>query len=573
MKKRIFSLLLMVVLLVTAIPVMAVSAVESAEENTTDYYKWYVGAEYGPKPTDKNVVLAGNFTAFANEDNSEGAIYDPTGKGGTPWYNKVPVGENRDNLYLYSTKKWGPATDEKANGGGLNAGAATRADVTNSDNKGIRIEGGRNWSKADNLLVETSFVYVGTDGNPWSVAGNATTAPSATSKYSNFRLDSLRGHLFPRFTENAPYKLIEVWRARTDTTQLDEYGQNTNIRDICGGVENFAPAGLTLYMQKTTATEADVNYITYAVSYNNGLKKANESVSDTGVSYVDGVERLTAAENDTNRATINGLWNADYWCTLFVRTQCDVYTVRAYTGGVLTQAEKAYNHLIDLLGFYQVAIPADMTVSSLMAVAPTYMETAFVYGTAFDANQAALTSAVASATIFQMADTVDATVFEGEDGNMYAGIRFKADIDVALFESYEVASFGILIAPKAYVDAANGVFTMEALEEYVTGEGLTADRAYLKVEGEEFYAEEETFCTLAGGFAAFSATTFANNPEFAAVAYIELEGGDVMYSGTVTVDIKATLTAYREYLYGENAEDARVDVCDAVLAQFAADEE
>ena len=569
MKKRIFSLLLMVVLLVTAIPVMAVSAVESAEENTTDYYKWYVGAEYGPKPTDKNVVLAGNFTAFANEDNSEGAVYNLTGKGGTPWYNKVTGGSN---LFLYSTKKWGPATDEKANGGGLNAGAATRANIVDSGAKGIRMEGGSWATKDANVLVETSFVYVGSEGADWSVAGDANTAPSATSAYENFRFGSLRGHLFPRFTGAADYKLIEVWRATSETTQLDEYGQNTNIRDICGGVNNFAPAGLTLYMQKTTATEADVDYITYSVSYNNGLKKANSNVSDTGVSYNGGDERLTADEDTTLRTTINGFAGRDFNTTFFVRTQCDVYTVRAYMGGVLTQAEKAYNHLIDLLGFYQVAIPADMTVSSLMAVAPEYMETAFVYGTAFDANKAALTSEVASATVFQMSDDVSATVFVGNDDANYAGIRFAAVLDASLFENFEVISQGILIAPKAYVDGANGVFTMEALEEYVAAAGGT--HAYLKVEIEDFetIGDDEAY-VMAGGFVNFSAATLANNPEFAAVAYVELEGGDVMYSGTVTVDVKAALTAYRDYLYGENAEDARVGVCDAVLAQFAVDEE
>ena len=390
MKKQLFCLLLLASLLVTSLSAISVSATEGEVENTTEYYKWYVGAEYGPTPTDANVTLAGNFTAFANEDNSEGAIYDPAGKGGAKWFNKVAVADIRDNLSLYSTKQWGPATDEKANGGGLNAGAATRADVVNSGDKGIRIEGGRNWSQADNLLIETSFVYVGTEGDDWSVADTAST----TSKYRNFQLDSLRGHLFPRFTAAEEYQLVEVWRARTDTTQRDEYGQNTNIRDICGGVANFAPAGLTLYMQKTTATEADVNYITYAVSYNNGLKKANESVSDTGVSYVDGVERLTAAENDANRDTINGFVRMDYMCTLFIRTQCDVYTVRAYTGGVLTQAEKAYNHLIDLLGFYQVPIPTGATASMLMGIAPQFASTPFVYGTKFTNTKLSLEDAL-----------------------------------------------------------------------------------------------------------------------------------------------------------------------------------
>ena len=386
MKKQLFCLLLLASLLVTSLSAISVSATEGEVENTTEYYKWYVGAEYGPTPTDANVTLAGNFTAFANEDNSEGAVYNPTGKGGTPWYNKVAGG---DQLYLYSTKQWGPATDEKANGGGLNAGAATRANVTDSGDKGIRMEGGKTWLNSANVLVETSFVYVGTTGSDWSVADTAST----TSKYENFRFGSLRGHLFPRFTGSTSYRLIEVWRAQ-NSVQTDNCGQNTNIRDVCGGVENFAPAGLTLYMQKTTETDAGTDYITYAVSYNNGLKKASSAVSDTGVSYAGGAERISVADDNALWTTINGISSRDYKCTFFVRTQCDVYTLRAYTGGVLTQAEKTYNHFIDLLGFYQVAIPTDMTAQKLMAVAPQFSSTPFVYGTKFTGTKLSLEDAL-----------------------------------------------------------------------------------------------------------------------------------------------------------------------------------
>ena len=352
----------------------------------TEYYKWYVGAEYGPTPTDVNVTLAGNFTAFANEDNSEGAVYNPTGKGGTPWYNKVAGG---DQLYLYSTKQWGPATDEKANGGGLNAGAATRANVTDSGDKGIRMEGGKTWLNSANVLVETSFVYVGTTGDAWGVADEAST----TSTYENFRFGSLRGHLFPRFTGSTSYRLIEVWRAQK-SAQTDYYGQNTNIRDICGGVENFTPAGLTLYMQKTTETDEGTDYITYSVRYNNGLTKVGSDISDTGVSYAGGADRISVADDATLWTTINSISSRDFKCTFYVKTQCDVYTLRAYTGGVLTEEEKAYNHFIDLLGFYQVEIPFGLTPDSLMPLASAYMDTAFTYGDTFDTLQAGLTAAL-----------------------------------------------------------------------------------------------------------------------------------------------------------------------------------
>ncbi|MBO7169694.1 MAG: hypothetical protein J6W28_00780 [Clostridia bacterium] len=96
MKKRILSMLLLVVLLVTSIPVMAISATEGEAANTTEYYKWYVGAEEGPAPTNVGTTLVGNFTAFANEDNSEGAVYDKVQNSSyyQKWYNKIEDGDD-----------------------------------------------------------------------------------------------------------------------------------------------------------------------------------------------------------------------------------------------------------------------------------------------------------------------------------------------------------------------------------------------------------------------------------------------------------------------------------------------
>ena len=355
----------------------------------TAYYKWYVGADIGPAPTDENVTLVGNFTAFANE---EGAGYDPTGAGGTPWYNKV---EGGSNLALYSPKQWGPATNEKANGGGLNAGLATRTDYNNATTfKAVRMEGGDAWANAENALIETSFVYVGdASGSSWPGSGAVPTA------IETFRFGSLRGHIFPIFYMYGTYKMVDVWRAGDITDVHDYSGQNTNIRDICGGTENYAPAGLTLYMQKTTATDEGTDYITYSVRYNNGLTNAGDCPL-SGVSYAGYVkkdpstERISKADNDALWTTIQGTNSLDRKCTFYMRSQHDVYTLRAYTGGVLTEEEKAYNHFIDLLGFYQVEIPFGLTPDSLMPLASAYMDTAFTYGDTFDTLQAGLTAAL-----------------------------------------------------------------------------------------------------------------------------------------------------------------------------------
>ena len=85
---------------------------------------------------------------------------------------------------------------------------------------------------------------------------------------------------------------------------------------------------------------------------------------------------------------------------------------------------------------------------------------------------------------------------------------------------FDVAQIGMLITPKSYVEAA-GAFTMPALEKYVTANGVPADRAYICVEPSAFYNEETG--TIAGGITNFSPATLANNPDFAAVAYIGLD--------------------------------------------------
>lgn len=79
------------------------------------------------------------------------------------------------------------------------------------------------------------------------------------------------------------------------------------------------------------------------------------------------------------------------------------------------------------------------------------------------------------------------------------GIRFLTDVDRADWEAlltYTTPTFGTLIAPRAYVEAADGVLTPEAL----TSAGKTK---YLNATADEFYGKTDTVCTFAGSIVAF----------------------------------------------------------------------
>ncbi|MBO7169792.1 MAG: hypothetical protein J6W28_01290, partial [Clostridia bacterium] len=369
MKKRILSLFLLVVLLVTAIPVMTISATEGEQQaNTTEYYKWFVGAEKGPAPTNAGTTLVGNFTAFANETDA----YDNSKPNGQDkWFNKVEGGASAT---LYSTiGNWGPTEY----GGGLTAGIKTNANYNAGVNdslvaKNIRIEFSTAWSSAADAFVETSAVLTG-------IPGSSSAALINTSdKEETFRFDLLRGVIQPGINNTEGLTLGMVWRARA-SQYFDTAGRSLNFRAACGIAissstdrSNFAPGGLTMFMKKTT-TEAGVSY---SIGYNNDLVKTAAANSDTGVGYNDGIEYLDA---DAYAALNTAIPPLATKFTMFNRAPMDVYTVRVYTGGALTDAERAYNHLIDLLGFYQVAIPEGVTADRLMDIASLFKDTIFVY--------------------------------------------------------------------------------------------------------------------------------------------------------------------------------------------------
>ncbi len=131
----------------------------------------------------------------------------------------------------------------------------------------------------------------------------------------------------------------------------------------------------------------------------------------------------------------------------------------------------------------------------------------------------------------KISDEVSARVITATDAGELekpiVGMRFTADVDRAALDLMASAGItvlgrGILITPKDYVTAA-GAFTMEALEQYVSGQSVDAHRAYLNVPSDAFFDVSELAYTIAGGFGDFSQVTQEKNPLFAAIPYLQID--------------------------------------------------
>ena len=169
------------------------------------------------------------------------------------------------------------------------------------------------------------------------------------------------------------------------------------------------------------------------------------------------------------------------------------------------------------------------------------------------------------------------------------GVRFGATVNYAAFVErlLEIApyagvrNYGMLITPKAYVDAA-GAFTVPALDAWAAEQGSTAG-AYIAISSEGWFNEDdESAYQLKASLVDLSAATLEKNPTFAVVAFIELDtdGDDIAdaiiygeYDEATCFTVKDVVAAAREAIYVENAADPRLAAYDALLGQFTADAE
>ena len=182
------------------------------------------------------------------------------------------------------------------------------------------------------------------------------------------------------------------------------------------------------------------------------------------------------------------------------------------------------------------------------------------------------------------------TTGEGEDAvTSVLGVRFGATVNYAallerageILGDVTVRNYGMLITPKAYVDAA-GAFTVQALDAWAAEQGSTAG-AYIAISSEGWYDDaDEAAYQLKASLVDLSAATLEKNPTFAVVAFIELDldGDDISdtivygeYDEATCFNVKDVVAAAREAIYVENAADPRLAAYDALLGQFTADAE
>ncbi|MBO7171286.1 MAG: hypothetical protein J6W28_08940, partial [Clostridia bacterium] len=444
--------------------------------------------------------------------------------------------------------------------GGLTIGGTHTKDTYNGNTAptvGIKLSD--SYLDLNAFTVESASILRGVAYT--TVSGGETVADTLDNagNWQNFRFGALSCDYWINL--NGKVRLHMNWRNVVIGAGQAYYNgvRETTLRQAYDAAGNVY-AGKT---QTVTMTKNDDGGRAYAVYY--GSTKVTLQDKNNPL----GQPTITKDQYDAVLAETPKLG----WFYLFAGTPGDVYAIRVYDK-VLTDDERLHNHLVDLLAFYEIDLPSNVAALDLSALAEKHGATSF-----FDEGEAVKAELQKDLDFasFTVNVGVETRVVEKDDA-FYAAVRFTASIDKAIADKYEIKSYGILIAPKAYVDAADA-FTAEALEAYLASEGVenngsAESRAYLNVVADGFYAETDETYTIAGGFANFSLKTKENNPAFAAVAYavVEIEGEDVVVYGSYNEDacitVKETLAAARQAIYLENAADPRLDVYDEVLAQF-----
>ena len=159
-------------------------------------------------------------------------------------------------------------------------------------------------------------------------------------------------------------------------------------------------------------------------------------------------------------------------------------------------------------------------------------------------------------------------------------VRFTAELYradyVALCKMYgaENITLGMLITPDAYVQMTGGVFTREALTAMVKAAGSTSGAAYVEVVADGFYQVGTNVLTVAGSLYHFKGATYTKNPEFAAVAFIDVDtdaDGKTdftvygSYDQKASASVKDAMTSARE-----NLTNTQKEWIDSLLSKFGA---
>ncbi len=170
--------------------------------------------------------------------------------------------------------------------------------------------------------------------------------------------------------------------------------------------------------------------------------------------------------------------------------------------------------------------------------------------------------------------SVKVTANEADLGLRFTAAIWRADY-LAIRELYgeESVRLGMLITPEYYVDQA-GAFTREALTKMVQEQGSTSGAAYIQIDSDGFYTVGRKVLTIAGSVKGFQAKTYAKNPAFAAIAFIDIDtNGDGIVDFTVYGDYNPSTNAtVKESMANAKASmtDTQKGWIDSLLSRFGA---
>lgn len=471
--------------------------------------------------------------------------------------------------------------------------------ATNSEHKYVGLSLPDTYAELDDFTVETFAKVEGTtiaSGDRYVVSGQ---------KYKTWcsavRLGLLTSLFFGN-TQDATNGLALRWSlSMTGYTggsyQADKhpYGANGIIGDdqswLRMGPMLTPTAGVMQITKKTvTVSETSVTNIAYNIAYNNASGKSyqlSKEKYDSYLHFYDGVNEDFSYYGDY----------ADLF-SLFNGVPATIYAVRVYDRE-LTAEEKAQNRLVDLMYYYDVAIPEGLTANcnaiktiaacaNAITISEDSTERANIKATIEAAIQAAyknihiLVGGVLDSTVATVGDTYilpdtvggkravaftastaegnfapgsDVEVAEGmtieaivvdtpttsESISLKAmsdvdglGIRFTASLGRADFEIitslYDNVRIGMLIAPVKYVQGAGGVFTRDAIRAYKEAMSGDPAKSFVEIWSTGFYAQTEDTLTISGALYNFSRTTREKNPDFTAVAFIDIDAnGDGLF--------------------------------------------
>ncbi len=342
--KRVLSFILLTVLLVTAVPatLFAASAdTVQATENAvtvTDYDKLYI--------TDG---LEGLYTAF---DTVEAAAYVTAGK----WANKLDATGNTDATIVDTVG--GTWTVGTKAGFGYTWAVADYSKTTLK--AGVNLPA--SYASMPDFFVEASYTF------------HPLTDSTATNYYASvasFRLEHMAAVPFPAYsTTNANNRHCNRW-ILTGSGTISHGGTGSGTTLLSSGsvgsrylmywdigfqnayrANSNTVAGLTQYLYKDTTAEnaiegSTATYVTYDITYNTGRNVGTNNYANPANVTYDQYMGLSLTDTKVGHFSF------------FNNFPSEVYAIRVYDR-VLTEAEKQHNHLIDLLAFYDVALPANM---------------------------------------------------------------------------------------------------------------------------------------------------------------------------------------------------------------------